>query len=298
MSRFHRTRDLRELLRRVKEIEIRSRRKAESVLSGEYRTVFKGSGIEFEEVREYQRGDDIRAIDWNVTARTGKVFIKKYSEERELQVYVLSDISGSQYFGSGSQSKEELMTEIGAVLSLSAVKSKDKVGLLQFSDKIEKFVPAQKGRSHVLRLIREMLAASPEGRGTNISLALKRINQLLKNKAIIFLISDFYQVPDKKVLQITSGRHDLVPIVLRDPLETEIPAGGTVLFEDPESGKVMPLNTSSKRVQRRIQKYARARDEHLKHLFRSINMDSIFIKAGSDYVHLLMNFFKRRASRF
>lgn len=298
MSKSRDTDELRSLLRRVREIEIRSNRKAESVLSGEYRTVFKGSGIEFEEVREYQRGDDIRAIDWNVTARTGKVFVKKYSEERELQVYLLADVSGSQFFGSGSQTKEDVMTEIAAVLFLSAVKSKDKVGLLQFSDRVEKFVPAKKGKSHVLRLIREMLTVQPEGKGTNITLALSRINQLLKHRAIIFVLSDFYHVPEKKVLQITASKHDLVPIVLRDPLESSVPAGGTVFFEDPESGRVIPVNTSSSRVQRRIAKYAAARDAHLQHLFRSINMDSLFVQAGSDYVHLLMNFFKRRASRF
>jgi len=260
--------------------------------------VFKGSGIEFEEVREYIRGDDVRSIDWNVTARTGKLFVKKFSEERELTVLLLIDVSGSQDFGSKTHFKKELATELAAVLSLSAVKSKDKIGLVLFSDRIEKFIPPKKGRTHVLRIIREVLAFKPVSRKTNLNAALAYVNGILKRRAILFLISDFFDKDYEKDIQISARKNDLIPVILRDRLEEEIPNMGLVAFEDGESGKISYVDTASKAFRKKYKKKCEKRDREQVHKMLSINMDSIIIRTGSDYINQLLSFFKKRAGRY
>lgn len=290
--------ELRALLRKVREIEIRSRKTAESMLSGGYRTVFKGMGIEFEEVREYIRGDDVRSIDWNVTARTGRLFVKKYREERELTVFLVVDVSHSQAFGTRLQYRKELCTEIAALLALSAVKAKDKVGMVLFSDRIERFIPPKKGRSHLLRMIRELLVERPPARGTSINEALSFINRLLKRRAIIFLISDFLDEDYRSSLRIAAGKHDLVPIVLRDPLENRLPDLGLLVLQDAETGELGYVDTSSRAFRESYSRRAFEREAALKRNFRSLNLDYLTVETGADYVGLLMNFFKRRAARY
>ncbi|MCK5268672.1 MAG: DUF58 domain-containing protein [Spirochaetes bacterium] len=298
MSKSHDNAGLRSVIKKVREIEIRSRKTAEDLLSGEYRTVFKGMGMEFEEVREYIRGDDIRFVDWNVSARTGKLFIKKFREERELTVLIVIDISGSSFFGSNVQVKKDLAIELAAVLSLSAIKSKDKVGLLLFSDRIEKYIPAKKGQKHVLRIIRELLTTEPAGRKTDINIAMKFLSKIFKKRAIVFLLSDFFTEGFEKNLQTFSRKHDLVPIILRDRMEHVIEDIGLVSFEDAESGQIHHIDTSSAKARNAFSSYIKEQDMKLKNTFISNKIDSITIKTGSSYLEPLMLFFRKRAGRY
>jgi len=290
--------ELRALLKKVRQVEIRSRKKAENILSGEYKTVFKGMGIEFEEVREYQRGDDVRSIDWNVTARMGHLFVKKYREERELTVYILVDISASQFVGSSGLSKKDVAEELAAVLGFSASRNKDKVGLVLFSEGIDKYIPAKKGSSHFVRIIREVVAANPAGRKTSIQTALEFINKLLQRKAIIFLLSDFFDTGYMQTLQMTAGKHDLVPILLRDPLEQELPPAGLLTVENSETGEVSYLDTSSSRFRDAWRSFSDTRDADIIRTFRKMKVDSFVVRAGTDYIIPLMQFFKMRAARY
>lgn len=290
--------ELRALLAKVRRIELRSRRKAENILSGEYKTVFKGTGIEFEEVREYQRGDDIRSIDWNVTARMGHLFIKKYREERELTVYLLVDVSGSQFVGSTARTRKDLAEELTAVLGFSATRNKDKLGLILFSDRIERLIPAGKGTFHFMRILREVLATNPVDRPTSLRTALEYCNKLLKRKAIIFLISDFFDSGYLRTLRMTAGRHDLVPVVLRDSMERALPAGGVLAVEDPESGETAWLDTGARSFRDNWEEQCRQRDSALEKEFRKYNLDSLFVGTGEDYIPPLMSFFRRRAARY
>src|ERR1700733_5882502 len=243
----------REILKKVRQIELRTRRLVTDALAGEYHSVFKGRGMDFDEVREYSPGDEVRLIDWNVTARTGVPFIKKLREERELTLLLAVDVSASGKFGSNAQSKRELAAEIASVLAFSAIRNRDKVGLLLFTDEVEQYIPPTKGRQHVLRVIREILFHTPQRRGTNVASALDFVNDVLRRRAVVFVISDFIESPEafqrlKRQLRLTNKRHDLVLLHLRDRHEEELPALGLLTLEDPETGEVMEIDTDSQEV--------------------------------------------------
>ncbi len=234
-----------EILKQVRQIEIRTKGLVNQVFSGEYHSVFKGRGMEFSEVREYQFGDDIRNIDWNVTARFGHPFIKVFEEERELTVILMVDLSGSLNFGSADKTKQEVAAELSAILAFSALKNNDKVGLILFTDKIEKFVPPRKGNKHVLRIIRDVLSFEPEGKSTNLKGALEYMNNAIKKRSIVFLLSDFMDSDFEKILRVVGKRHDLIGIVLNDKREEEIPKVGVIRFTDAETGQERWVDTSN-----------------------------------------------------
>ena len=287
-----------EILKKVRQIEIRTGRLVNDVFAGEYESVFKGRGMEFHEVREYVPGDDIRSIDWNVTARSGHPYVKKFVEERELTVIIMADMSGSGSFGTRNKMKAELMAEIGAVLSFSAVKNNDKVGLLLFTDKVEKFIPPKKGRPHVLRVIRELLYYKPESRKTSISSAVEYLGKVLKKRAVIFLISDFMDTGYEKLLGILNKRHDIIGISISDPREKDMPDIGLVKFEDAETGEILYLDTSDDLLKKEL---AEKRSDLLNarnRAFRSIGVDSISISTDRPYIDPLIIFFRMRAKRF
>lgn len=287
-----------ELLKQVRQIEIRTKGLVNQVFSGEYHSVFKGRGMEFSEVREYNFGDDIRNIDWNVTARFGHPYIKIFEEERELTVILLVDLSGSLSFGSVDKTKQQIAAELSAILAFSALKNNDKVGLFLFSDKIEKFIPPRKGRKHVLRIIRELLSFKPEGKTTNIKEALEHMNHAIKKKSIVFLISDFMDEGYEKVLRIVGKKHDLIGIVINDQREKSIPKMGLVKFTDAETGKERWIDTSSTKVQNWIKQYYERLISERKTLFIKSRLDSIEIKTGENYVTPLVNFFRLRERRW
>lgn len=287
-----------ELLKQVRQIEIRTRGLVNQVFSGEYHSVFKGRGMEFSEVREYNFGDDIRNIDWNVTARFGHPYIKIFEEERELTVILLVDLSGSLSFGSVNKTKQQIAAELSAILAFSALKNNDKVGLFLFSDKIEKFIPPRKGRKHVLRIIRELLSFTPEGKNTNIKAALEYMNHAVKKKSIVFLISDFMDEGYEKILRVVGKKHDLIGIVINDQREKSIPKMGLVKFTDAETGKERWIDTSSKKVQGWIQQYYNQLLSERKILFLTSRLDSIEIKTGENYITPLVNFFRLREKRW
>jgi uncharacterized protein (DUF58 family) len=287
-----------ELLKQVRQIEIRTKGLVNQVFSGEYHSVFKGRGMEFSEVREYQFGDDIRNIDWNVTARFGHPFIKIFEEERELTVMLLVDLSGSLIFGTIEKTKQQVAAELSAILAFSALKNNDKVGLILFTDKIEKFVPPRKGRSHVLRIIREVLSFEPEGKSTNLKAALEYMNSTIKKKSIVFLLSDFMDSGYEKILRIIGKKHDLIGVVLKDKREIEIPAMGLVKLTDAETGEERWVDTSSIKAQNRLKEVRRNMIEKRKSLFISSRLDSIEVQTGEDYVKPLVQFFRLRERRW
>lgn len=283
-----------ELLKRVRRIEIKTKGLSRQIFAGEYHSAFKGRGMSFSEVRNYQYGDDVRNIDWNVTARTNEPFIKVFEEERELTVMLLVDISKSSFFGTTRQLKNELITEICAVLAFSATNNNDKVGLLLFSDRIEKFLPPKKGRGHILRIIRELLETKPEGGGTDIGQALTYFSNMVKKRSICFLLSDFLAEDYEKALRLTARRHDLVGMHLYDPRERELPAVGLIHARDAESGQMEWVDTDSRRVRKR---YAQWYDEHMeyrKSAFQKAGADSISMETTEDYTRELLRFFKAR----
>ena len=287
-----------ELLKQVRQIEIRTKGLVNQVFSGEYHSVFKGRGMEFSEVREYQFGDDIRNIDWNVTARFGHPFIKIFEEERELTVILMADLSGSLIFGSVDKTKQQIAAEISAILAFSALKNNDKVGLILFTDKIEKFVPPRKGRKHVLRIIREVLSFEPEGKSTNLKAALEYMNNAIKRRSIVFLLSDFMDTGYEKILRIVGKRHDLIGMVLNDKREDEIPDMGLVKFTDAETGIERWIDTGDKQT-RFLFKKMRERDrEDLQSLFLSSRLDSVEIDTGQNYIKPLVRFFRMRERRW
>lgn len=287
-----------ELLKQVRQIEIRTKGLVNQVFSGEYHSVFKGRGMEFSEVREYQFGDDIRNIDWNVTARFGHPYIKVFEEERELTVILMVDLSGSLMFGSVSKTKQQIAAELSAILAFSALKNNDKVGLILFTDKIEKFVPPRKGRKHVLRIIREVLSFEPEGKATSIKGALEYMNNAIKKRSISFLISDFMDEGYEKILRIVGKKHDLIGIVLDDRREKEIPNIGLIKLEDAETGAERWVDTSSKRVRAQMI-YERNEKEKLRNsIFIKSHLDQIEITTGSNYIQPLVQFFRRREKRW
>ena len=287
-----------EILKKVKRIEITTRGMVNDVFSGEYHSVFKGRGMEFSEVREYQIGDDIRTIDWNVTARMGHPFVKIFEEERELTVMLLVDVSSSGNFGTYERMKGEIAIEICALLAFSAIKNNDKVGLIIFTDKIEKFIPPKKGKSHVLRVLRELLYHEPQGTQTDIAEALEYLNRVTKRRSVVFLVSDFINTGYEKALQIANRRHDMVAITVTDPREVELPDVGFIELEDAETGEVVLLDTSYSEVR---SVYAKQSSQDIltrNKLFKSINVDHIDIQTDKDYIEPLIRFFRMRAKRF
>ncbi|MEJ2204287.1 MAG: DUF58 domain-containing protein [Gemmatimonadota bacterium] len=287
----------REILKKVRRIEISTRGLVNEVLSGEYHSVFKGRGMNFAEVREYQYGDDIRSIDWNVTARTGAPFVKVFEEERELTVMLAVDVSASGEFGTRERLKGELAVEICALLAFSAIKNQDKVGLIIFSDHVEKYVPPRKGKRHVLRVLRELLFHRPAGRGTDIGAALDYLNRVQRKRAVTFLVSDFRDDGFQKALAVSGRRHDLVAVRVGDAREEEIPAVGLLELEDPETGERIVVNTSDARFREAFSRRERSGRDALDRTFRRSKVDVIDVRTGEPYVQPLMRFFQERARR-
>jgi len=283
-----------ELLKQVKQIEIKTRNVVNEVFSGEYHSAFKGRGMEFAEVREYQVGDDIRSIDWNVTARSGSPFVKVFEEERELTVMLVVDMSGSLMFGSVNKTKQQIAAELAAILAFSAMKNNDKVGLILFTDRIEKFVPPKKGRSHGLRIIRDILSFQPEGNNTNIKSALEYLNHTIKRKSIAFLISDFIDDGYEKILNIVGKKHDLIGVVLSDPREKEIPKSGLIKFKDAETGILRYIDTNNNDLRNRYRHILEIQNANRKSTFIKSRLDSIEVNTNESYVKPLANFFRKR----
>jgi uncharacterized protein (DUF58 family) len=287
-----------EIIRKVRRIEIRTKRLVNDVFSGEYHSIFKGRGMEFEEVREYQPGDDIRIIDWNVTARYGFPFVKKFTEERELTVMLLVDASSSGEFGTAQRMKGEIAAELCSVLAFSAIKNNDKVGMIIFTDEIEKYIPPKKGSSHVLRLIREVLYFKPEHQRTDINCALEFLGRIIKRRCVVFLVSDFLNTGFKKMLSIANKRHDVIAIKIVDPREMELPDVGFIELEDTETGEEILIDTNDPEVRKSFHHYALGEQTNLDTSFRSIDLDNIQILTDRSYVEPLMAFFKARAKKF
>jgi uncharacterized protein (DUF58 family) len=286
-----------EILKEVRRIQITTARQVTDVFAGQYQSVFKGRGIEFDEVREYIPGDDIRSIDWNVTARTGRPFVKKFVEEREMTVFVLLDVSASTFFGTGEQMKKQLAAKICSVLALAAVKNNDKVGFIAFSDRIEKCIPPRKGMRHVLRIIREALFLSPQGRGTDIVGTLEYLNRVARRKSVVFILSDFFAPEFKKQLAIANKRHDVVAVTISDPAEYELPDIGLVKFFDPETGRDCVVDNSDPAARLAYKEAAVRRINARRRLFRSSNVDEIEVRTDSSYAASLVRFFRQRERR-
>lgn len=296
-----------ELFEKVRRIEIATSRLVTDVFAGEYHSVFKGRGMEFDEVREYQIGDDIRSIDWNVTARTGTPYIKKYIEERELTVMILVDASRSCRFASVNNLKNKLAAEIAAVLAFSAIRNNDKVGLVIFTDRIEKFIPPRKGRSHVLRVIREVLYFEPQNQGTDLANALDYLNKVTSRKAVAFVISDFFdpdirrngfrEWPARKAMAIANKRHDLVAITLNDPLEEKLPDCGLIVVEDAETGRQTMIDSGDPVTRQHYSDEAVKRLKEREQLFGSLGMDHIDVSTAGSYPELFVKFFRQRRRR-
>jgi uncharacterized protein (DUF58 family) len=287
-----------EILKKVRKIEIKTRGLSSQIFSGHYHSAFKGKGMAFSEVREYQFGDDIRSIDWNVTARFNHPYVKVFEEERELTVMMLVDVSGSNEFGTQQQLKEEIMTEIAAVLAFSALNNNDKVGVIFFSDRIEKFIPPKKGSSHVLRIIRELIDFKPESQKTNISEALRFLTNAIKKKCIAFLISDFIDSGFEPALKIASRKHDLVALRIFDEREISLPPMGLVKVFNKESGRYMWVDTSDPSARKNYEHWWKKQEKYLDSTFKKLGVDNAGISTGQDYVRPLMALFKRREARF
>lgn len=285
----------RELFAKIRRIEIRTKGLVNNVFGGEYHSAFKGRGIEFSEVRPYQFGDDIRTIDWNVTARTGDTFVKIFEEEREQTLLLVVDISGSSDFGSRDKFKREIAAEICAILGFSAIKNNDKVGLLLFSDQVELFVPPKSGRRHVLRLIRDLFAHEPCSSGTSIQAALDHILRVIRRRSIVLLVSDFLDEGFEKPLRMVSRRHDTVAVQLQDPREKSLPSLGLVTLFDPETNRAQLLDTGSRVVRKAFRQSSLDRNTQLKVLFRRARVDHVEIQCGEDFVDPLAKFFRARA---
>jgi len=287
-----------EILKKVKQIEIKTRGIVNDILSGEYHSAFKGQGMEFAEVREYALGDDIRHIDWNVTARAEKPFVKRFEEERELTVMLVVDISKSSQFGTSEQMKGEIAIEIAALLAFSAIKNSDKVGLILFTDRIEKYIPPQKGKGHVLRVIRELLYFKPEGEGTDVAKAVDYLNRVCKKKVTSFILSDFISDDFAKPLQIAGKRHDLIAIKVTDPRESSLPDIGLIEFEDAETGELIILDTSDLAFQENFLQSTMEEKEELDNVLKQIGVDLIHIHTNEPYIHPLVRFFKSREAKY
>lgn len=286
-----------ELLKKVRRIEIKTKGLSNQLFAGEYHSTFKGKGMSFSEVREYQYGDDIRLIDWNVTARLNNPYVKIFEEERELTVMLVIDVSQSDYFGTQHQFKNEMMTEIAAVLSFSAIQNNDKVGLLLFSDKVETYITPKKGKQHILRIIRELLDFKPQSNGTNIQNALRHFNNMMKKRSITFLMSDFIDQNYEKALNIVGRRHDLIGINIRDIREKELPSIGLVRFRDAETSEIKWIDTSRQDVRKSYSNWYEQHSSDLKRTFIRSKADLISIQTNEPYTTALLNFFKNRGRR-
>ena len=289
--------DTREILRKIRRLELRTRRLVESSFAGQYQSVFKGRGMNFEEVRPYTPGDEIRAIDWNVTARTGEPYIKKFTEEREMTVMIVLDVSASGDFGSVRESKREMAAEVASILAFSAIHNNDKVGLLLFSDRVELFIPPKKGRLHILRLIREMLFFSPKGLGTDLAGALEYMNKVITRRAVVFVISDFLTGDFTRPLTVSAKRHDMVALNVVDPAEEALPDVGVILLEDPETGEQIEVDTSRRAITGNYARLAGERAKELGTLFGSRGVDMVQLRTDRDYLPVLRSFFDRRGRR-
>ncbi len=286
-----------EILKKIRALEIKTKGLVETAFAGDYHSVFKGRGMNFEDVREYQPGDEIRAIDWNVTARLGTAYVKKFTEERELTVVLVVDVSASGSFGSVSQSKRELAAEVACLLAFSAIRNNDKVGLLLFTDRVELFIPPKKGRSHTLRIIREILFFQPEGKGTEPALALDYLNKVVTRRAVVFFISDFQTGDFSRSLAVSGRRHDFIAIHVEDERERVLPNIGIITLEDAETGEQIEINTRDASTRARFSHIAEAQQEELARTLRRNNIDSISLRTGDDYLPALRSFFKQRERR-
>ena len=299
------TKSTKAIMSGMRQLEIRTRRMVNDSLAGEYHSVFKGSGMDFDEVREYSPGDEVRTIDWNVTARAGRPFVKKFTEERELTILLLVDISASGNFGSATLSKRDLAAELASLLAFSAIRNSDKVGLLLYTDRVERYLPPKKGRRHVLRVVRDILYHTPEGRGTDTVKALDVANHVLHRRAIVFLISDFQSPGDPAVMRAelrramrqTNRRHDLIAVQVADPREKELPNVGVLALEDAESGEIIELDTADAAVRRRFNELALERSKRMVNDFRSEGVDTLELKTDAPYMAALQRFFKTRERR-
>lgn len=290
-----------EIMRQVRRVDLRTRGLVASQFSGEYHSVFKGQGLEFVEVREYVPGDDVRTIDWNVSARTGATFVKKYVEERELTVLLAVDLSGSQRFGTRGRFKSEMVAEVAATLAMSAVRNNDRVGLLVFTDRIEAFVPPRKGRRHVLRIIRDLLAFQPAGTGTDVAGALRHAFRVMRGRSIVFLISDFHlggeEATFDAALRSAAVRHDVIPVVLGDPADARIPDVGVLRLVDPETGDSVMVDTGVERVRRGFESAARDERAAVRRSFRRLGLDEIELRTDQPISTAVLSFFRRRERR-
>jgi len=287
--------ETRTLLKKVRKIEIKTKGLSKHLFSGEYHSAFKGRGMSFSEVRAYQFGDDVRNIDWNVTARTGQPHVKIFEEERELTVVLLVDLSSSSFFGTQQQFKSELITEICAVLAFSAINNNDKVGVIFFSDRIEKFIPPKKGRQHTLRIIRELIDFEPKGTGTRIGQALEYFNNVIKKRSICFLLSDFLGQDYENPLRIAARRHDLVGLHLIDPREEKLPNVGLIRSMDAETGQVQWIDSASRRVREQYSQWFLDHMNYFRTTFRKSGADMVSIRTNESYVNALLHFFQKRA---
>lgn len=294
-----------EILARVRRLEVRTSRLVDDAMAGRYASVFKGRGMDFDRVRDYVPGDDVRTIDWNVTARTGTPHVKLFTEERELSILLMIDVSASSFFGSVRDTKRELSTEAAAVLAASAIRNRDKVGLVLFTGEVELYIPPAKGRSHILRLIREALFFEPRGRGTDIKAALNFVNQMISRRSIVFLVSDFSLTGDfetelaetRRRMHVISKHHDLIAVSVNDPRESGIPDVGRLTIEDAETGEMVEINTGSAAVRARYEEQAAARREAVGRAVRSLGVDLLEFENGSDWMPELIRFFESRRKR-
>jgi uncharacterized protein (DUF58 family) len=286
-----------EILKKIRALEIKTKGLVQTMFAGDYHSVFKGRGMNFEDVREYQPGDEIRAIDWNVTARLGTAFVKKFTEERELTVVLVVDVSASGNFGSVSQSKRELAAEVACVLAFSAIRNNDKVGLLLFSDRVELFIPPKKGRSHTLRIIREILFFEPAGRGTAPALALDYLNNVVTRRAVVFFISDFQTNDFSRELSVSGRRHDFIALHIQDQREEALPNVGIITLEDAETGEQIEINTGDRTTRARFSAQAETQRADLNRTLRRNNIDAISLRTGENYLPALRSFFKQRERR-
>lgn len=286
-----------ELSKAVRHLEIVARRAVNDHLAGNYHSVFKGRGMDFQDVRAYQPGDDIRTIDWNVSARTDELHVKQFVEERELTVFLLIDVSGSQRFGTKNRRKQETAAQLAALTAFSAIKNNDRVGLIIFTDKVETFIPPRKGRKHVLRVIKEILAPDIEARKTSIAAALEYLARVSNQRSVTFLISDFLDTDYEQALKIAHRRHEIIPLVLVDPMESRLPDLGIVHFEDPETGQIVAVDTSSRAVREAYSAHmARVRRDRDR-LFKKLEIDALEIDTGEDHIDPIVRYFRRRAAK-
>jgi len=286
-----------EVFQKIRRIQIRSSHKVDDLLAGSWNSAFKGRGVEFEEVRPYQVGDDVRAIDWNVTARNNQPFVKLFREEREMSVTLLVDLSRSLDFGTTSQTKRELVTELGATLAMSAIRNNDKVGLALFTNEVEKAIPPRKGSKHVLRIIRELLYCQPVGSGTSIANAVEHLNRTSKRRSVVFLVSDFFDSGFEAVLKVARRRHDIIPVTVNDVREKELPNVGLVRLRDSETGELVMVDSSSKRNRKRYQELYEQKEQERVSMFRRLQMEPIRLLTGEDIVDPLRRYFDTRGQR-